>query len=391
MRSNCRRRPVKTGLAACRSPPRSGAALAQSSVTLTAGPTSATLPDGQSGADVGLHLRRRAAAAPASTATCTAMNGSAQSGTAWQPPLITVPSGQPLTINLINNLAFGGGANTVPTSLVIVGQLGGGLGDARSARRCPAPTHAPQGTTWPGTGHAGRPAPAGATPMRHVLPAGTGDRVRSFAPKWRSRTSAARRSTWSNAAPRHLPDRVRHAAVDPGPMGLYGVLVVTEPDDTRRDPGTGLSGMTYDADVAAAAQRNRSGAEQRRRQAVQTRRASARRLVWNGQPGECGDPAPRLHTCYPPAVNYSPLYYLINGVSFDKTNCRGSLFCRDGARRTAATGQRAGALGQRRPAHARALGRRRDDDRCLPKTATSCPAFHGCRAKYFWRRARPTT
>ena len=41
-------------------------------------------------------------------------------------------------------------------------------------------------------------------------------------------------------------------------------------------------------------------------------------LVWNGQKGKCGDPA--VHTCYPPAVNYSPLYYLINGVSFDRTN-----------------------------------------------------------------------
>ena len=26
------------------------------------------------------------------------------------------------------------------------------------------------------------------------------------------------------------------------------------------------------------------------------------------------------HTCYPPAVNYSPLYYLVNGQSFDRTN-----------------------------------------------------------------------
>ena len=45
----------------------------------------------------------------------------------WQPPLITVPSGQPLTITLMNNLTFAGGS--VSTSLVIDGQLGGGLGD----------------------------------------------------------------------------------------------------------------------------------------------------------------------------------------------------------------------------------------------------------------------
>ena len=30
--------------------------------------------------------------------------------------------------------------------------------------------------------------------------------------------------------------------------------------------------------------------------------------------------------CYPPVVNYTPLYYLINGVAFDKTNAMTSLF-----------------------------------------------------------------
>src|SRR5205814_2921336 len=30
--------------------------------------------------------------------------------------------------------------------------------------------------------------------------------------------------------------------------------------------------------------------------------------------------------CYPPAVNYSPLYYLVNGQAFDKTNAMNSLF-----------------------------------------------------------------
>src|SRR5262249_59035772 len=30
--------------------------------------------------------------------------------------------------------------------------------------------------------------------------------------------------------------------------------------------------------------------------------------------------------CYPPAVNYTPFYYLINGVAFDKTNPTLSLF-----------------------------------------------------------------
>jgi len=45
--------------------------------------------------------------------------------------------------------------------------------------------------------------------------------------------------------------------------------------------------------------------------------------VWSGQPGQCGNSqfAGRdVNTCYPPAVNYTPLYYLFNGVAFDKTH-----------------------------------------------------------------------
>ncbi len=49
--------------------------------------------------------------------------------------------------------------------------------------------------------------------------------------------------------------------------------------------------------------------------------------VWSGQPGGCGNPASTTyHQCYPPAVNYTPLYYLINGVAFDKTHGATSLF-----------------------------------------------------------------
>ena len=49
--------------------------------------------------------------------------------------------------------------------------------------------------------------------------------------------------------------------------------------------------------------------------------------VWSGQPGGCGNPSSSTyHTCYPPAVNYTPLYYMINGVAFNKTNANASLF-----------------------------------------------------------------
>src|SRR4029077_11395605 len=49
--------------------------------------------------------------------------------------------------------------------------------------------------------------------------------------------------------------------------------------------------------------------------------------VWSGLPGGCGNSGtPNAGNCYPPAVNYTPLYYLINGVAFDKTHSGASLF-----------------------------------------------------------------
>ena len=63
-------------------------------------------------------------------------------------------------------------------------------------------------------------------------------------------------------------------------------------------------------------------------------------MVWSGQPGGCGNPASSTyHQCYPPTVNYSPLYYTINGVAFNKGNPTGSLFPATPVTATAATGQ----------------------------------------------------
>jgi len=72
------------------------------------------------------------------------------------------------------------------------------------------------------------------------------------------------------------------------------------------------------------------------------------------QPGERGrsNAEPDYNTCYPPAVNYTPLYYLINGTAFDKTE-RHCLAVRGGAsQRSHRHG--AGAPRQCRPADARA-------------------------------------
>src|SRR5438309_11989543 len=64
--------------------------------------------------------------------------------TGWAPPVITVPAGTNLTIALTNNLP-------VPTSLTILGQLGGGVG---TPVKVPSPTHALTPTTWAVAGDA---------------------------------------------------------------------------------------------------------------------------------------------------------------------------------------------------------------------------------------------
>ena len=107
-------------------------AAAQQQVNLAAGPAMVNLPDGSS---VPMWGYSCGAVVAGSTATCASLN-TGVSGS-WAPVIITVPTGQSLTINLTNNLVFG--ANRIPTSLTIVGQLGGGLG--KSATSTPSPTH----------------------------------------------------------------------------------------------------------------------------------------------------------------------------------------------------------------------------------------------------------
>ena len=122
----------------------SGASFAQQQVNLTAGPTTATLPDGFA---VPMWGYSCGPAVSGSSATCAKLNPNT---TGWSPVVLTVPTGQGLTINLTNNLSFtptgSTTANAIPTSLVIVGQLRGGLGTPTYQS---SPTHAPQGTTWP--------------------------------------------------------------------------------------------------------------------------------------------------------------------------------------------------------------------------------------------------
>src|ERR1700719_4443091 len=114
-------------------------------VSLTAAPANALLPDGQQVPMWG-YTCSAAAVAPA---TCAAANPNAAGN--WSPVVITTTPGSRLTINLTNNLP----AKVPETSLVIVGQLGAGLGTTASSAASPA--HATQSATWPIAGDTSGP------------------------------------------------------------------------------------------------------------------------------------------------------------------------------------------------------------------------------------------
>ena len=345
---------------------------------------------------------------PDSTVTWTDFGSQAQyqaaySGT-WAPPVITVPyvaTGTHLTINLTNALSFAAGANKVPTSLTIVGQLGGGLGLAPT--RSASPAHAPLGVTWATANTAGAASPTFTPPPQ-------GARVQSFGTESAAGTTTA--LTWSNLKPgTYLLESGTHPSIQ-GPMGLYGIVVVTAaPTGTPATAGTAYPNVTYDTDLSllfseidpvqnaqvAAAVATAGFSETA---ALLMRDTIASVAITNAGCGySVGDTvnfvgggttsaaaatvgsvgpatgctagaitsvnvtnagsqyssAPALTVtstgggtgaalvaqlslatgspcsggaaaCYPPAVNYTPVYYLINGVAFDKTNAAASLF-----------------------------------------------------------------
>jgi hypothetical protein len=290
-----------------------GIAAAQT-VNLSAGPATATMPDGSAVPMWGYTC------GAATSATCAALNANA--GTGWAPVVITVPytaTGTTLTINLTNNLSFtaGSGTNTVPTSLTIVGQVGGGLGKPTTAA---SPNHANLTVTWPTAGAPGSFAPPS-----------QGPRVQSFATEVAAGATTA--LTWSALRPgTYLLESGTHPSIQ-GPMGLYGILVVTSaPTVTGATPstetaaGTAYPGVAYDADVPVLLSEI-DPVQNRAVEAAVTTAGFNETAVWSGQPGGCGNPSSsNYQTCYPPAVNYTPLYYMINGVAFNKTNANASLF-----------------------------------------------------------------
>jgi len=292
------------------------ATFGQQTVNLTAGPTTAALPDGSA-----IPMWGYSCGAPvtASSATCAALNPNAAGG--WSPVVITVPTGQSLTISLTNNLSFappsGTTANTVPTSIMIVGQVGGGLGSTATA--APSPNHSglPSDTvTWSTVGTSG----PGFTPP----PQGT--RVQSFSTEVAA--GATTSLTWTTPRPgTYLIESGTHPSIQ-GPMGLYGILVVTCPPGATNcaNPGTAYPNVSYSAEIPMIFSEI-DPVQNNAVSAAVNQVGFSETMVWSGQPGGCGNPtSPSYQTCYPPAVNYTPLYFMINGVAFNKNNPAGSMF-----------------------------------------------------------------
>src|SRR5580704_9966900 len=298
------------------------AAHGQQQVNLTAGPTSTTMPDGST-----VPMWGYTCAGPtvisSSTATCAPLNP----GTGWSPVVITIPTGATggLQINLTNSLSFAN-SNSVPTSIMIVGQVGGGLGSSRTTTNSPA--HPSQQVTWP-TANSG---PTNVPPPQ-------GPRVQSFGTEVAA--GATTSLNWPVLKPgTYLLESGTHPSIQ-GPMGLYGILVVTAAPTsaiptggtvaTETAPGCAYSAGTtcavpYDAEVPVLL----SEIDPVQNNAVSfavNAPGFSELTVWSGQPGGCGNPATaNAGNCYPPAVNYTPLYYMINGVAFNKTNAGASVF-----------------------------------------------------------------
>lgn len=224
----------------------------------------------------------------------------------WAPgPTITAAAGDKLTISLTNTLP-------APTSLMILGQLGGGLG---SPDKMAGPAHNGQTvTTWPAN------TAATFTPPAQL------QRTLSMGLTVGANTTTA--LTWNSLKPgTYLYETGTLPSVQ-APMGLYGVLVVTQAPATGTSftPGDayppavsgGLARVPYDADVALLFSEI---------DPVQNAAVDAAAMAgadpntrFNG-PG-CSATSP----CYPAAVNYTPTYFLINGHAFNKLDPASSSF-----------------------------------------------------------------
>jgi hypothetical protein len=283
------------------------------------------------------------------SASTTGSGATATAGLWWSPVVITVPSGQALTINLTNNLysslLTGAGTtpvNPIPTSIMIVGQVGGGLGNLPQRTTSPSHVNAQGCVTWFIANSA--PGVPCTTDLSGATPPVQMDRVQSFAsevaPVLTGSTIAPTSLTWSALRPgTYLLESATHPSIQ-APMGLIGMLVVTTaPNVTAGTTGTAYPGsaagtstaaipaVSYNAEVPLEFSEIDPVQNAAVNAAVNTAGFSETR-VWDGHVGACGNPGSgaAYHTCYPPAVNYTPFYYLINGVAFSKPNVMASVF-----------------------------------------------------------------
>src|SRR5260370_40844996 len=116
------------------------------------------------------------------------------------------------------------------------------------------------------------------------------------------------------------------------PMGLIGVLVVTTaPSGTTAGsayPGVAATTTTvaipavpYNAELPLEFSEIDPVQNKAVNTAVNTAGFSETR-VWDGHVGACGNPNSPVgvaNTCYPPAVNYTPLFYLLNRLALHNT------------------------------------------------------------------------
>ena len=191
------------------------------------------------------------------------------------------------------------------------------------------------------------------------------------------------------------------------PMGLIGVLVVTTaPSGTTPGtayPGVGTAGhhripaVKYNAELPLEFSEIDPVQNAAVNTAVNTAGFSETK-VWSGLPTDpqgnpgCGNPqSTTYNTCYPPAVNYTPFYFLINGVAFNKTSTASPILAVPGhtrhVRDAGITGKVLVRLVNAGVAYARALNRRIANDGLFGRRG----GRYGCRIHVDRRRRQPCT
>lgn len=273
---------------------------ASTTVNLTAQRARTTFPDGTTVPMWGMCSTDTAGAVSLGGATLT--GGACTTTVAnWAPgPIITIPydaAGTSLTINLINNLP-------TPTSLVILGQLGGGVGQPNKE---PSPVHLPSEVSWPGTPEVGGPV---------FTPPAQGLRARSFSPE-AAANGGTQTYTWANLKPgTYIYETGSHPSIQ-APMGMYGLLVVTTAP-TATLPGAAYPGINYDGEAALLF----SDVDPVLNTAVE--QAATLSAGCPALTGVCTGVINEAN--YPQAVNFTPIYFLINGRSFDPTTLQTNAF-----------------------------------------------------------------